>query len=134
MNEINKAAMYSILGMVAVFLVVATTVQSGITGGVFDRTTIEGKRAYEILGSETIRIGKCTTANPRCPEGFFCDALLQKSPCSHLIGDYAGDCVKKYDTIHNHLCKRNFQCATNRCNADEIKCGGLQPPQVGVCV
>lgn len=140
MTDPNQVATYSIIGIVAVFLVVALTVPSSITGNSAKQAIKEGEYAHKLLQSETVRTGKCTFDNPTCPEGFFCDALLQKSTCSQLHYTPGGDCVSKYEPIsetkHSHVCRRNFQCQTGNCQGvhDPPICGSLLPPQIGYCV
>lgn len=145
MTDPNQVATYSIIGIVAVFLVVALTLPSSITGDAAKHATKEGEYAHRLLQSETIRAGKCTSANPTCAEGFFCDAVLQLSPChpAHTQGRapvYGGDCVSKYESVqktkHTHICKNNFQCQSGICQGihDPPICGSLLPPQISYCI
>ena len=124
MDELNNPVTYSIIGMLAVFLVVAITLPSAITGNLTIR---------DILGGQIPTVGSCTSTDTRCPEIAFCSARLMKSEDSKLQGTYNGDCITKYPA--GYLCKRHYQCASNQCvGIDEAKrYSALGAPQIGGC-
>ena len=124
MQQPNQTAICSMIGIVAVFLVVAVTLPASITGEISLRQLFRG---------ELTIVGECTTAKDTCPKEAFCSAKLAISENSKLKGIYKGDCITKYKP--GHLCKRDYQCRSNECSGlSNAKNSKFLSVQIGACI
>lgn len=118
-----KVELYSIAGIVAVFLVVVLALPGDATGFASLRDLFRG---------EAIIVGDCTTTKDTCPKEAFCNAKLIKSETSKLKGAYRGYCIKKYSS--GHLCRKSFQCQSGEClGVDESGKKKFLTLQMGGC-
>ena len=124
MDELNRVATYSMIGIVAVFFAVMIALPTfGITGEATKTSLFRGV---------AITTGECTSLKDTCAQGSFCSSNLMVSPGSKLKGIYRGPCIKKYP--QGRLCKKNYQCASNNCvGADELSKRKFIGPQTGGC-
>ena len=124
MQQQNLTAIYSMIGIVAVFLVVVMALPTSITGEMSLR---------ELFRGELTVVGECTTAKDTCPKEGFCSAKLAVSENSKLKGVYRGDCITKYKP--GHLCKKDYQCRSNECaGLSNVVASKFLSLQIGACI
>ena len=122
MDELNRTAIYSMAGIVAILLAVLISVPN----------TMTGESIRDLFRGTRIITGECTSARDTCSQGSFCSAKLMITEGSKLKGIYKGACIKKYTA--GYLCKKNYQCQSGECvGVNNNPRTRLTAPQIGGC-